>query len=204
MNQLHLPSHARVLFGLALILISGAALADAPSLADARRAYFEAQAGVRDLNEAATYMDSVLQKQAGLAIVRVYKGSLRAMQANKADLPWRKMSYMGDALEYLDTGMDQLVRTEANTPGDEQMEALIVSGVTFAAIPRAYGRASMAKRNLTAAVNMAGFSSLPAKTQVLVYTWLSDLYQSDPTEAQRYRELAERNQNRIVADEKSP
>lgn len=176
-------------------------LAASPSMADARQAYFDARGGGRDLDGAVAIIDSVLQTNTENSMAQVYKGSLRTMQAGKAIAPWQKMRYMAEGLELLDKGMAQMGSLTAKMPGDILLEALLISGITNASIPRSYGRVSVAKRDLTSAVAMADFSRLPAKTKATVYAWLSVLLRSEQAgQAQRYMELA-RSLDRASADE---
>lgn len=204
MTHIRLASFALFLLWLVLSLIGNTTLAAPATPADARQVYFDARSGTKDLNDAVAVIDNVLQTNtdlADLAIVLVYKGSLRAMQAGKTDLPWKKMRYMGEAIETIDKSMDQLLHSDGKTTNDVLLEALIISGITCASIPRSYGRAAVAKRYLATAIALAEFPRLPGKTKATVYAWLSVLNRDIlPAESQHYLELA-RSLDRTSADE---
>jgi hypothetical protein len=163
----------------------------APGLVDARQAYYAAKADTKNLEAAVQIVDAFQKDNAMNPMGNIYKGSLRALQARQSVIPWRKMSYIAEGFSLLDKGAEQLSDAGTKTSPDILLEALIISGITNASVPRSYDRDGRARQELEAVIRIPAFQILPKPTQASVYAWLGVLYRSEQTaQSSRYFELA--------------
>lgn len=129
------------------------------------RDVFEAvRLGDGDLDDALAVVEAFLAANADHAVAMAYLGSLHAMKAGQAVLPWVKMKHVNAASALLDAAYrrrsDPLTDAAPTHPPD--LEILLLRGVAYANFPAFLGRAETARECLEAARSHAAFLTVPS------------------------------------------
>lgn len=156
-----------------IILIFSVKDGQAHSFDAVRAAYMAARDGKLSLATAVEHAEAYLLATPNDAAVIAYKGSLRTMQARESTVPWRKMKYIQEGFSLLDAALSQVMRRSPHVDEDTKLEVLIVTGITNANVPKAFGRRPLAARDLSNAALLSSFSKLSPETKSAVYAWLA-------------------------------
>ncbi|MGC2856195.1 hypothetical protein ACM64Y_12040 [Novispirillum sp. DQ9] len=192
------------------LLIAGTALpaqAQAPAHAQAsppfqtvREVYAQARDGTADPEQARAVIEAYLEDHPAQPVATAYLGSVRAMMARDSFFPFTKLNHVTQGLELLDDAVEHLDHAEVTADHDGRLDVLLVSGLTNAAVPKAFGRRAMAERDLSRARGLPSFHAVPAATKAKVYAWLAVFAAPrDAAEADALLSLA-RAEDRAVAD----
>ncbi len=112
-------------------------------------------------------------------VASAYLGSLNAMKAGAATLPWIKLRHANIAAELLDRAYER--RNEigcapaggADVPGD--LVILLLRGIAYASFPAFLGRGAAARDSLEEAVGNPSFADVPAAYRSLALSHLAEL-----------------------------
>ncbi len=150
-------------------------------------------------DEAILLANKLLSSNKKDPLVLVYKGSVEAMKAGDYSFIkfFAKKAQAEKSIETLDVGFS-LRDNLAQNPADE-LELLIVYGVTNAHFPDIMKRKSQAKRALEEAINHKHFNGVPAMDKALSYSYLALLYKKDDiAKYNKYKSLAI-NEDKVIA-----
>lgn len=171
-----------------------------PSFQAVRDAYAQARDGTADPEQARAVIEAYLEDHPAQPVATAYLGSVRAMMARDAFFPFTKLNHVTQGLELLDDAVEHLDRAEVTADHDGRLDVLLVSGLTNAAVPKAFGRRALAERDLSRARGLPSFHAVPAATKAKVYAWLAVFAAPrDAAEADALLALA-RAEDRAVAD----
>ncbi len=118
--------------------------------------------------------------QDGVALT--YRGSLAAMSARVAWLPWKKLSLLNEGIRQMDEGIAMASRTVPGTP--QEIDARMVHGITSARIPRTFGRGGAALGDFRFIVNSPQFPRLQPQHQATALSWLAVMLKRSGNEAE--------------------
>lgn len=146
---------------------------------DIRQAFEHALVDGERIDEAIAVVARYLELNAGDPVARAYFGSLNAMKAGRAVLPWVKLKHANIAAELLDQayqGRIEMAPTEGD-PGDYpgELVILLLRGIAYASFPPFLGRAAAARDSLYQAVHHPAFPHVPAAHRALALSHLAKL-----------------------------
>lgn len=147
----------------------------ASSFETVRQTYSQVSAGKIDPDAAAEVLEAFLAAHPGEPVVTAFLGSVKTMIARDAFFPLTKLAAANAGFELLDEAVERLDRAPRSHDYDGQLEILLVSGLTNAAVPTFFGRRPMARRDLSQASALASFAAAPAEVRAEVYAWLAVL-----------------------------
>lgn len=159
-----------------------------------REAFEAARTGRDTVARALAIAETRLAAHPGDLVARAYLGSLHAMQAGAAHLPWVKLKHATLASSLLDEAHRRWFEGAAPQCGDAdypgELEILLLRGVAYANFPAFLGKADAARTCLEQAERHPAFATIPASLQALAFAHLAVLHHRAGTEnpARRYRE----------------
>lgn len=104
-------------------------------------------------------------------VALTYRGSLGAMRAKSAWLPWKKLSLLNEGMRQMDEGIVMATRSAAGT--SQEIDARMVRGITSARIPRTFGRGGVALGDFRFIVNSPQFPRMQPQHQATALAWLA-------------------------------
>lgn len=156
-----------------MVLLAASAAAPASTLAQVRNAMAALRAGTLHPEAAAAIAQDYLDAQGPSPLAMAYLGSVRTFQSAQASAPWRRLHYMGQGLKLLDRSVARATGAAASEPA--ATEALLVAGVTNAAVPRVFKRRDEAVACLERLVAQPAFLGMSPANQALAHAWLAVL-----------------------------
>lgn len=153
---------------------------------DVREAFERTLADSGRVDEAIAIAESHLARYPGDPVAGAYLGSLNAMKAGAATLPWVKLRHAGIASELLDRAYDLRhgitgVQARPEEPPGE-LVILLLRGIAYASFPPFLGRGDAARDCLRQARHHAAFAGIPAAYQALALSHLARLDPPAPDE----------------------
>ena len=110
------------------------------------------------INMAMVVAERILARQPHDPLASAYKGSLLTVMGGAAVLPWNRIRYVNVGLDLMDEALAKL-ETAAYGPALEA-EMLMVCGATNASVPTTFERERLARQQIAALVDHAGFGLL--------------------------------------------
>jgi hypothetical protein len=170
---------------------------------DVREAFERALADSRQINAAIAVVQSRLDADADDPVAGAYLGSLNAMKAGAAALPWVKLRHANIAADLLDRAHERRheVAQKGGTDGHPgELVVLLLRGIAYASFPPFLGRAAAARESLEEAVRHPAFAAVPAVYRALACSHLAILHErSSACDARRMLDAA-RDADPVLAE----
>lgn len=162
-----------------------------------REAFERARTDAGEIDRALAVVEAALAASPGDPVATAYAGSLHAMKAGAAGLPWVKLLHARTATSRLDGAYER----RFDGPAEAGLEILLLRGIAYASFPAFLGRAEAAADSLAEAVGHPSFAGIAAPYRALAYAHLARLWH-DRNEGlgRRYHEQALRA-DRATADQ---
>lgn len=143
------------------------------------------------VDQALALADTYLQRNPKDGRALTYRGSLAAMRARVSWMPWKKLGMLHEGINQMDDGLTLVTR--AGAPGEVEIDARMVRGITSARIPATFGRGGVATSDFKAIVKHPHFASISAEHRATALAWLAVMNkrQGQQAEADRLRSEAE-------------
>lgn len=144
-----------------------------------REAFERARLDPGEIDGAIAEAEAFLATNAGHPVATAYQGSLHAMKAGAAVLPWVKLRHANTASALLDDAHER--RLDAGAAGHDypaDLEILLLRGVAYASFPAFLGRGADARASLEEAVAHPSFPAIPAHYRALGHAHLAQLHRS--------------------------
>lgn len=146
---------------------------------EVRAAFERALSSADAVADALGVTEAFLAAHPGHLVATAYEGSLHAMMAGAAQLPWVKLKHANIASVLLDAAHER--RREAAAPEPDgagfrgDLEILLLRGVAYANFPAFLGKAGEARASLREAMEHPAFAAVPAPYQALANSHLATL-----------------------------
>lgn len=135
------------------------------------------------IDKALTIAKQYLGSNPGDGRALTYKGSLSAMRARESILPWKKLAYLKDGINWMDDGVTAVLKDRALVGSRTEIDVRMVRGTTSARIPSAFGRGGVARADFRAVVGNPQFGSVAPQHRASAYAWLAILAHRDGDES---------------------
>lgn len=159
-----------------------------------REAFEAARLDPGRLDDALELAEAFLAARPGHLVAMAYQGSLHAMKAGAAPLPWDKMRHANHAMALLDEAFEGRLAIPLADGVDRppDLEILLLRGIAYANFPAFLGRARAARLCLEAARTHPGFAAVPVAYRALACAHLAVLChrERDPDRASDLLDLA--------------
>ena len=143
---------------------------------EVREAFERALADTGEIDAAIALAERFPPFGAGDPVAIAYLGSLNAMKAGHATLPWVKLRHANIASEMLDHAHERRFEPAGQNEGHPaELVILLLRGIAYASFPSFLGRGAAARESLEEAAQHPGFAQIPASYQALVHTHLAAL-----------------------------
>lgn len=134
------------------------------------------------IDKALSLAEQYLSAHPGDGRALTYKGSLAAMRARESILPWRKLTFLKDGIDWMDDGVAAVLKDKSLARGRTEIEVRMVRGTTSARIPGAFGRGGVARADFRAVVANPQFEAIAPLHRASAYAWLAILTHRDGDE----------------------
>lgn len=171
----------------------------ASSLAEVRGAFADVRDGKREADAAAAVIENYFGANRNSPLAMAYMGSVRTLQSDREDRPWKKMAYLDEGFDLLDRSVALIASDQV--PDAVAVEVLMISGVTNASVPALFRRRASALENLQNMIARSTFQELDEVNQARAYAWLAVLTsKSQPENSAAYIAQARRLDQPLAED----
>lgn len=144
-----------------------------------RDAFERALADSGEIDAAIATVEAWLDGDPGAVLASAYLGSLNAMKAGAALLPWVKLRHAAIAAELLDRAYERRfgIAPAAGGPHDPPADlvVLLLRGIAYASFPPFLGHGPAARESLEQAARHPAFPMVPEAHRTLALSHLSRL-----------------------------
>lgn len=151
---------------------------------DIREAFERALANTGQIDQVIAIVEACLRRYPGDPVAGAYLGSLNAMKAGAAALPWVKLKHANIASDLLDRAYDQRHEVAGAQAGPDEPQGeliiLLLRGIAYASFPPFLGRGAAARDCLEHATRHAAFPDIPAAYRALALLHLARLGAATP------------------------
>lgn len=146
---------------------------------EVREAFERALVDGERIDESIAVVSHYLELNAGNPVAAAYLGSLNAMKAGAATLPWVKLRHANIAADLLDRayqGRIEMPPTDGSSgdyPGE--LVILLLRGIAYASFPSFLGRSAAARDSLYQAIHHPAFPNVPPAHRALALSQLEKL-----------------------------